>query len=59
MYRYFFFLLYYCSKSDDIVRPKITLQSCLEALVRPEEVQNFYSTAISGKTTALKYVLQY
>nr|CAH0100329.1 unnamed protein product [Daphnia galeata] len=40
--------------SDDIVRPKITLQSCLEALVRPEEVQNFYSTAISGKTTALK-----
>nr|CAH0100310.1 unnamed protein product [Daphnia galeata] len=41
-------------KSDDIVRPKITLQSCLEALVRPEEVQNFYSTAISGKTTALK-----
>ena len=56
----FFFLLYYFSKSDDIVRPKITLQSCLEALVRPEEVQNFYSTAISGKTTqTLKYVLQY
>nr|CAG4639793.1 EOG090X0181 [Daphnia pulex] len=41
-------------KSDDVVRPKVTLQSCLEALVRPEEVQNFYSTAISGKTTALK-----
>nr|CAG4638254.1 EOG090X0181 [Cyclestheria hislopi] len=41
-------------KPEDMVRPKITLQSCLEALTRPEEVQNFYSTAINGRTTALK-----
>ena len=41
-------------KSEDVVRPKVTLQSCLEALVRQEEVQNYYSTAINGKTTVLK-----
>jgi len=42
-------------KSDsEVVRPKVTLQSCLEALIRQEEVQNFYSSAINGKTTALK-----
>ncbi|XP_057375327.1 ubiquitin carboxyl-terminal hydrolase 5-like [Daphnia carinata] len=41
-------------KSDDVVRPKVTLQSCFEALIRPEEVQNFYSSAINAKTTALK-----
>jgi ubiquitin carboxyl-terminal hydrolase 5/13 len=58
-FKLFLFTLLLCRKSDDVVRPKVTLQSCLEALVRPEEVQNFYSTAISGKTTALKYVFQY
>lgn len=41
-------------KSEEVVRPKVTLQSCLEALIRQEEVQNFYSSAINGKTTALK-----
>nr|CAG4636782.1 EOG090X0181 [Ceriodaphnia reticulata] len=41
-------------KSEDVVRPKVTLQSCLEALVRQEEVQNYYSTAINGKTIVLK-----
>ena len=43
-------------KAEEIVRPKVTLQSCLEALSRPEEIQNFYSSAINGKTTALKYL---
>ena len=44
-------------KSEDLVRPKITLQSCFEAMVRPEEIQNFYSSAINGKTTASKYII--
>ena len=43
-----------CSKSDEVVRPKVTLQACLQALIRQEEVQNFYSSAINAKTTALK-----
>nr|CAG4634620.1 EOG090X0181 [Alona affinis] len=41
-------------KSEGVVRPKVTLQACLEALVRPEEIQNFFSSAINSKTTALK-----
>lgn len=49
------YIVIFNRKPEDIVRPKVTLQSCLEALIRPEEVQNFYSTAINGKTTALKY----
>nr|CAG4650743.1 EOG090X0181 [Simocephalus serrulatus] len=40
--------------SEEVVRPKVTLQSCFEALIRQEEIQNFFSTAINGKTTALK-----
>ena len=41
-------------KPEEVVRPRVTLQSCLEALARPEEVQNFYSSAIGAKTTVLK-----
>nr|CAG4646818.1 EOG090X0181 [Megafenestra aurita] len=41
-------------KTDDIVRPRITLKSCLEALIREEEIHNYFSTAINGKTTVLK-----
>nr|CAG4646044.1 EOG090X0181 [Macrothrix elegans] len=41
-------------KPEDVVRPKITLQSCLEALIRQEEVPNWHSSVINGKTTALK-----
>ena len=41
-------------KSEELVRPKIALQSCLEALARPEEIHNFYSSAINGKTSASK-----
>nr|CAG4643021.1 EOG090X0181 [Ilyocryptus agilis] len=39
---------------EEVVRPKVTLRSCLEALIKQEEVQNFYSSAINAKTTALK-----
>ena len=40
--------------AEQVVRPRVTLQSCLEALAQPEQVDNFYSSAIKGKTTALK-----
>ena len=43
-------------KAEEVVRPRVSLRSCLEALVRPEEVQNFYSAAVNAKTTALKLV---
>lgn len=37
-----------------MVRPKITLQDCLDAFTQTELVEQFYSTAIDGKTTAKK-----
>lgn len=40
--------------SDCIVRPKITLSSCLENFAQTEVVEQFYSTAIKDKTTARK-----
>lgn len=40
----------------EIVRPRIKLTSCLEALVQSELVDQFYSSAIKGKTTASKLV---
>ena len=41
--------------SDDaLVRPKISLQSCLERFGELESVEQFYSTAINDKTTASK-----
>lgn len=36
------------------VRPRITLQSCLDRFGQTEIVEQFYSTAINGKTTAKK-----
>ncbi|ELT92166.1 hypothetical protein CAPTEDRAFT_182887 [Capitella teleta] len=38
----------------DIVRPRISLTSCLEAFTAPEVINDFYSTAIQGQTTAKK-----
>lgn len=39
---------------DHIVRPKISLQACLEKFGENELVDQFYSTAINDKTTASK-----
>ncbi|KAG5683961.1 hypothetical protein PVAND_013216 [Polypedilum vanderplanki] len=39
---------------DALVRPKLTLKSCLEKYAEPENVEQFYSTAINDKTTASK-----
>nr|CAG4651595.1 EOG090X0181 [Triops cancriformis] len=41
-------------KPEEIVRPKIPLQACLKVLVEPELLQQFYSTALKAKTTAIK-----
>ncbi|KAI4471556.1 ubiquitin carboxyl-terminal hydrolase [Holotrichia oblita] len=37
-----------------IVRPKIKLFSCLEVFIQSEIVEQFFSTAVNGKTTARK-----
>lgn len=39
---------------DALVRPRITLQSCLDRFAQSEEIEQFYSTAIGDKTTAKK-----
>ena len=38
----------------DVIRPKIPLDACFESFISPEEIDDFYSTAINGKTKALK-----
>ncbi|XP_041479987.1 ubiquitin carboxyl-terminal hydrolase 5-like [Lytechinus variegatus] len=38
----------------DVVRPKISLQSCLDAFAAQETVEDFYSSAVKSKTTALR-----
>ncbi|XP_051174757.1 ubiquitin carboxyl-terminal hydrolase 5 [Leptopilina boulardi] len=38
----------------DIVRPRIKLSSCLEAFAKSEIIEQFYSTALKEKTTAVK-----
>ncbi|KAJ9551371.1 hypothetical protein OSB04_015416 [Centaurea solstitialis] len=40
--------------SDEIVRPRVPLSDCLNIFSAPEELQGFYSTALKGKTTAIK-----
>ncbi|KAJ4756079.1 Ubiquitinyl hydrolase 1 [Rhynchospora pubera] len=40
--------------NDEIVRPRVPLGACLSNFSAPEEVQDFYSTALNAKTTAIK-----
>ncbi|KAK2369660.1 ubiquitin-specific protease ubp14 [Trifolium repens] len=40
--------------SDEIVRPRVPLEACLANFSAPEEIHDFYSTALQTKTTALK-----
>ncbi|KAL4201858.1 hypothetical protein AMTRI_Chr02g260840 [Amborella trichopoda] len=40
--------------SEEIVRPRVHLESCLASFTSPEEVHDFYSTALNAKTTAIK-----
>lgn len=39
---------------DEIVRPRVRLEDCLQNFSSEEEVHEFYSTALKAKTTALK-----
>lgn len=41
---------------EEIVRPRIPLSACLESFSASEEVQDFYSSAINARTTAIKYI---
>ncbi|KAG5020550.1 hypothetical protein JHK87_016405 [Glycine soja] len=40
--------------ANEIVRPRVPLETCLVNFSAPEEIQDFYSTALKAKTTALK-----
>uniref|UniRef100_A0A1D1YQ29 Ubiquitin carboxyl-terminal hydrolase n=1 Tax=Anthurium amnicola TaxID=1678845 RepID=A0A1D1YQ29_9ARAE len=40
--------------SDAIVRPRVPLEACLSTFSAPEEIHDFYSTALNAKTTAVK-----
>ncbi|EOY12760.1 PREDICTED: ubiquitin carboxyl-terminal hydrolase 14 isoform X1 [Theobroma cacao] len=40
--------------SDEIVRPRVPLEACLASFAAPEEIPEFYSTALKAKTTAIK-----
>ncbi|KAF7836785.1 ubiquitin carboxyl-terminal hydrolase 14 [Senna tora] len=39
---------------DEIVRPRVPLEACLANFSAPEEIHDFYSTALKAKTTAMK-----
>lgn len=39
---------------DDIVRAKVPFTACLAALTSPVQIEDFYSTAINAKCTAIK-----
>ncbi|MCO5567197.1 hypothetical protein L7F22_020885 [Adiantum nelumboides] len=38
----------------EIVRPRVPLSACLESFAASEQVPDFYSSAINGRTTAIK-----
>ncbi|XVF78034.1 hypothetical protein PTKIN_Ptkin14bG0095800 [Pterospermum kingtungense] len=40
--------------SDGIVRPRVPLEACLANFAAPEEIPEFYSSALKSKTTAIK-----
>ncbi|XP_015896842.1 ubiquitin carboxyl-terminal hydrolase 14 isoform X2 [Ziziphus jujuba] len=40
--------------ADEIVRPRVPLEACLASFSSPEEIHDFYSTALKAKTTAIK-----
>jgi len=40
--------------NEEIVRPRVPLEACLASFSGPEEIPDFYSTALNSKTTATK-----
>lgn len=48
-------LRFYSSRAgNEIVRPRVPLEACLASYSAPEEVHDFYSSALKSKTTAIK-----
>lgn len=41
----------------ELVRAQVPFSSCLEAYGAPEQVDDFWSTALQAKSVAVKYVL--
>ena len=39
---------------DDVVRAKIPFAACLRAFISPVQIEDFFSTAINDKCTAIK-----
>lgn len=39
---------------ESVVRPRLTLQSCIDTFAQNETIEQYYSTAINAKTTAKK-----
>ena len=44
----------YSRAAGEVVRPRVPLEACLASYSAPEEVMDFYSTALKAKTTATK-----
>ncbi|CAH9082884.1 unnamed protein product [Cuscuta epithymum] len=40
--------------ADEIVRPRVPLKDCLDCFSAPEEIHDFYSSALKRRTTATK-----
>ncbi|KFK39379.1 hypothetical protein AALP_AA3G237200 [Arabis alpina] len=40
--------------TDEVVRPRVPLEACLATFASPEQIHDFYSSALKGKTTAIK-----
>ncbi|KAL8144321.1 hypothetical protein V2J09_017353, partial [Rumex salicifolius] len=40
--------------TDEIVRPRVPLEACIASYSAPEEVQEFFSSALKAKVTAIK-----
>ncbi|XP_031100791.1 ubiquitin carboxyl-terminal hydrolase 14 isoform X1 [Ipomoea triloba] len=40
--------------ADEIVRPRVPLKDCLDCFSSPEEIHDFYSSALKTRTTATK-----
>ncbi|RAL39948.1 hypothetical protein DM860_008088 [Cuscuta australis] len=40
--------------ADEIVRPRVLLKDCLDCFSAPEQIHDFYSSALKTKTTAIK-----
>lgn len=52
--KYFTQVMEYNRAAAEVVRPRVPLEACLASYSSPEEVMDFFSTALKAKTTATK-----